>query len=75
MYLELSGIFPSTSLILVFKIVAVTKPLASGIFISTSPSFFSKLFYLCCIGLCELKKLHQEFSFLNYLAFKAIKSF
>ena len=57
----------STSLIFVFKTVVVTKPLVSGIFLSTSPIFSLNFVYLCCIDLCELKQLHQEFSFLNYL--------
>ena len=40
LYLARSGILFSTSLIVVFKTVVVTKPLVSGIFLSASPIIF-----------------------------------
>ena len=55
MYLELSGILFSTSLIFVFKTAVVTKPLKSGILLSTSPIFSLNFVYVCCIDLCELR--------------------
>ena len=41
-HLLLLGILLSTSLIYVFKTLEVTKPLVSGVFLTTSPIFFAK---------------------------------
>ena len=61
------GILFSTSPIFTFKTFVVTKSLVSGIFLSTSPNFFLNFVYMCCIDLCALKRLHQDFLFLSYL--------
>ena len=55
MYLELSEILLSALLIFVFKTVAVTKPLVSGIFYQHLKFFSLNFVYLCCFDLCELK--------------------
>ena len=44
----------STSVILVFRTVIVTKPFISDIFLSTSPIFFLNFLNLCFIDLYEL---------------------
>ena len=62
-----SGILFSTSLISVLRAAAVTKQLKSGIFYQHLQFFSPNFVYLCCIDLCELKWIYQEFYFLNYL--------
>ena len=41
----------------------------SGILFSISATFFSNFVDLCSIDLFQIKKMHQEFRFLNYFTF------
>ena len=64
--LLVGGILLSNSLIFVLILIFVNH--LYPVFFYQHLQFFSLHFvYLCCFDLCQLKYLHQDFSFLHYL--------